>query len=478
MFRNKFVFFLFLFLSIKGFAKPLEIVLTQPFTISKENQKIVEDILRYWIQAKTVYTIQKKADEKLIVNIRQTLNSYLLEVSLEDSKKNVTAQTSLPFYHLSEIFDALNEAFYNTILKGKILDLKRSYTVNPGLLDMAFIFDTTGSMKEEFQNFREEWKNIFSVLVWNHKTERIRFSFVDYKSIKAPYRAQKTDFSESTADLEKRLFEIQTVGKGEKSDSVFALTYALTYLNWTAEKRIILLVTDSFPEDKTSFLKAVEKARARGVRLFIIGCEGVREKEADFYKKAASSTGGNFLFLNYSLLYLLKDRSLKSFSFEYPALYETGKVKKDLTLGRKIDSVSQAQEFLKKNDYDILELKKMKMNWEEVIQKLTLADRKSIPIAYFESDDKQIFQIGIQDKETYHFLNAHKNERLIVGGHFFPYFDSVSLFPYTVFIKAEEPPRPIFLSIEKILQNPFFYFNHGIFRPPFWYVKLRFKGFQ
>lgn len=472
------VILLLLFPGLFAGAVGLNVQLSLSRSINKKYHQTVKNAVLYWVRAKTVYSVNKNAGLTLYVNLKQKLSKYILEASLRRGN-TIINEGHFNFYKMVDFFDALDHVFYNRIFKCRLVKYKRRYMVRPRAIDIGFVIDSTGSMAEEIEFFRHNSRNIFSNIFWNLKTYYIRMAFLDYKNTSGPYRINFINFSSKTESIMQRLDVINPVGKGIKSDINYALLYMLTYGDFIASRRIIFVITDSGPVSKKKFVAIMKKAARMKVRVYILAGDGISHSAANFYRKICRRFRGKFFHLTYLLTYILRNYTLRRFQYRYRYIWEIeGKKKTDITLGRKILNIRRLYSFLEREGFPLAYLKKTYINLGRIFSQITSRYRRKIPIGVFRSHGNTIL-FGVQDRQTYRILKRLKKRNIILSGHFFPYFNKVSIFPYTVFVKtARKVPYPLLQDINSIIKNPFFYFDKGLFEPSLWYIRGRFLGFK
>lgn len=478
--KNKILWFLFfsVLLVTQLSAKPrtINVSLEVNGMIEKKAAATFLENIRYWVKAKTPYILDKKSDLLLSVYVKQKQDKYLLEASLKEGD-NILRQGHSYFGSLTDFTEALDIVFYQQIFAGEIEEKQRKYLVQPDFFDLAFILDSTGSMKEETDFFKSRMKEILSYLFWNLKTYRVRLALLDYKNMEAVYRTRITNFSEKTEEMQKHLKQIKNIGKGS-SDINYALLYLLTYGNFIAPNRLIFIITDTGPADKGKFIEIMQKAEKMKTRVVFFASDGINEEDAKFFEATAKKFDGGFYHLTYFLTFVLKDYSLKSFIYQYRSLWNyEDKESRDITLGRKIKKLNEINDFVRSEGFAVQNLKEIYINLGEVIGQWTSVYKKKIPLALFQAEKKN-FKIGIQDKETQDLLRKQKGKKVLIGGHFFPYFDTVSVFPYTFVVKKGNVPSFVLQPYPSFLKDPLFFYNRGLFEPSFWYTYAVFKGFE
>ncbi len=478
--NNMIITFFLILLTFSSFSKNKSIRLKFDIgnKIALKYKKLFYDVAKFWINQKTIYKAQATITNLQInLILKQKTTEYILEADLKTKDGKIIKQTHITFSNLSDYFDALDTIFYKNFFKDKLVKKNKKFKVIPSTFDIAFLVDSTGSMKEEIAFIKEYFTEIFSNIFKNLKTYKLRFALLDYKTTIAPYRAHLENFTPKLKKFKSRLNEISTMGQG-KNDLNYALKYLLNYGDFISDNRIVFIIADSGPVNKKEFILLANKARKMKVKIVLLAADGMTLNDKTFLKNTLTRFSGNFYTLNYYFTFLLKDMSLKKFIYHNYYLWELYNKKEiDLTLGRKITQINKIENFLKNEGYQINTLKNLYINIAELFNHLTSTYRKKLPIAQFKSKN-YLLNVEIQDNDLYHYLKKKIDKKLVIGGQFFPYFDKISIIPYTFHINNNYIPNFLIQDIIKIDKNSYFYFNNGIFEPSIWYIKATFKGFK
>ncbi len=194
-------------------------------------------------------------------------------------------------------------------------------TRSSNLLQIAFLFDTTGSMYHYFERGKKSIAKIVRKVAEKHSM--VKFCYVAYKNHgdedyfdgRNPFLA--TSFSGLPAQLES---ELQRVENGGGGDGLTALECVFHYLNirasWspTAIKAIILIgdmpphgVLDSisYCPKENDYRAEVKEFKRKGIKVYSVFCfeEGElgsrrKQKVQEFFKWIAKETGGQYLELS------------------------------------------------------------------------------------------------------------------------------------------------------------------------------------
>ncbi|MEW6407686.1 MAG: vWA domain-containing protein [Patescibacteria group bacterium] len=194
-------------------------------------------------------------------------------------------------------------------------------TKSSNLLQITFLFDTTGSMYHYFERGKKSIAKIVRKVAEKHSNAK--FCYVAYKNHgdedyfggTNPFFA--TSFSSLPAQLES---ELQKVKNGGGGDGLTALECVFHYLNtrtsWlpTAAKTVVLIgdmpphgVLDSISccPRENNYKAEVEEFKRKGIKVYSVFCfeEGElgsrrKQKVQEFFKWIAKETGGRYLELS------------------------------------------------------------------------------------------------------------------------------------------------------------------------------------
>jgi hypothetical protein len=134
------------------------------------------------------------------------------------------------------------------------LDLERKRLAHTKL-DVAFVVDTTGSMKDDIRAVKDSLSEIVRHITSRTKELEIRFAIVSYRDHPPQDRSYVTkvfDFTESVKRVQKLISELQPSEGGDTPEAVADGLYdARNRLSWEREAyKVLLLVGDAPPHGK------------------------------------------------------------------------------------------------------------------------------------------------------------------------------------------------------------------------------------
>lgn len=174
----------------------------------------------------------------------------------------------------------------------------------PSMVDMAFVFDATGSMGDEMQYLQAEMLNVIQRIDSVHKDLQIRLGSVFYRDKGDDYLTKKEDL---TTNIQKAVnfFKAQNAeGGGDYPEAVHSgLNVAINKLSWSEEARarIIFLVLDAPPHQNDSVIKNIleltQIAAKKGIRIVPVTCSGIDKSTEYLMRSMALATNGTYTFL-------------------------------------------------------------------------------------------------------------------------------------------------------------------------------------
>jgi hypothetical protein len=171
-------------------------------------------------------------------------------------------------------------------------------------VDIAFVFDATGSMGDELSFLQNEMKDI----IFNSKklddNLQFRYANVFYRDAGDQYIAKKQDFTTVLTEAGNYIDEQMAGGGGDEPEAVeVALETAIDSLNWNTEARarLLFLILDApphqTPEIASKLQNLVTKAAKLGIRIIPIGASGIQKPTEFLLRSMALATNGTYTVL-------------------------------------------------------------------------------------------------------------------------------------------------------------------------------------
>ena len=168
-------------------------------------------------------------------------------------------------------------------------------------VDIAFVFDATGSMGDEMAWLKAEIGDIVSEVKAIHSGLSLRLALVVYRDVGDAYVTRTFDFTE---DVDKFLADLGKQGAGGGGDYPEAMEQGLSDMNQMSWRegpvaRVAFVIADA-PPKAHNLQKAVDQAlvaRGQGIRLYSLAASGTGDRAEYILRAASMLTGARYLFL-------------------------------------------------------------------------------------------------------------------------------------------------------------------------------------
>jgi Mg-chelatase subunit ChlD len=172
---------------------------------------------------------------------------------------------------------------------------------SPDSLDLMLVMDTTGSMSDELNYLKDEFKNIISTIEDMYPQISMRFGLIVYRDVGDDYVVRHYEFTDSLEKMQDQLEKQKADGGGDYPEAMDqALEKAVEY-QWRGKNtvRMMFLVADAPPHDNKldRTLDAVYEARQKGIHIYPLAASGVRDTAEYIMRIAGVLTHGRYLFL-------------------------------------------------------------------------------------------------------------------------------------------------------------------------------------
>ena len=169
------------------------------------------------------------------------------------------------------------------------------------LLDIALVIDTTGSMRDEIEYLRAEFRALSDALKNAHPRAEQRWALVAYGDEGDMYVVDATDFTGDTTEFQYTLDHQQLTGGGDYPEAADRGLAALNELSWRAGStaRLAFWVADAphHAHDAQVITTAMRDARDLDIHIYPVASSGVDALTELTMRSAAQITGGRYLFL-------------------------------------------------------------------------------------------------------------------------------------------------------------------------------------
>lgn len=172
---------------------------------------------------------------------------------------------------------------------------------SPGFLDLAFVFDTTGSMGDELAWLTKEFNGIVQAARRSAPGANIRFGLIAYRDKGDAYVVKNYGFTKHQNQMQSWLKNLNASGGGDYPEAAAEALRAAVNLNWRRGKgeRLLFHIADAPPHRAKSnaYLRAAKDAAQKNIQVFGLGASGVAEESEFLMRQASVATGGRYLFL-------------------------------------------------------------------------------------------------------------------------------------------------------------------------------------
>lgn len=172
------------------------------------------------------------------------------------------------------------------------------------VVDIAFVFDATGSMGDELHFLQNEIKQIIFDAKKVDDRLNFRFANVFYRDHNDEYLTKKMPFTRILTEANAYIDDQHAGGGGDTPEAVeAALDEALNNLEWStdARARLLFLLLDAPPHNTIVIQQKLEKlirlAAKKGVRIIPIGASGMQKDSEYLMRMFALATNGTYTFL-------------------------------------------------------------------------------------------------------------------------------------------------------------------------------------
>jgi len=171
----------------------------------------------------------------------------------------------------------------------------------PSQLDLAFVFDCTGSMFDELEYLTAEIDGIATAVAARFPEVSPRYGLVVYRDAGDDYVTLRYDFTMSLSAFQASLAEQAALGGGDYAEAMHRGLEEAGELAWRGQgtARVLFLVADAPPhaEFAVRTLAAVQALRSAGVAVYPVAASGVDSEAELILRTAAVLTLGQYIFL-------------------------------------------------------------------------------------------------------------------------------------------------------------------------------------
>lgn len=171
-------------------------------------------------------------------------------------------------------------------------------------VQVCFLMDATGSMKDEIQQLRDVIFSIHSRILRLPSKPSVAFSIVAYRDRKDAFLVKGYPFTANIDTFQLALESIKAGGGGDYPEDIESgLVYCIDSLSWAEESvKFIFLVADAPPhlrEKPQNYHWAARRCREQGIMISPVGASGLTLAGEYVFRQMALLTNGKFVFLHY-----------------------------------------------------------------------------------------------------------------------------------------------------------------------------------
>lgn len=180
---------------------------------------------------------------------------------------------------------------------------KKADTYRHGTLQLAFVVDTTGSMGDELEYLKVEFKSIVAEIDRSYPGVKKEYAFIAYRDQSDEYVTRGLNFTTDVEEVQTFIRNQSAGGGGDYPEAVHtAFEEAYSRLNWNSSSdsaRMLFHIADApaHMEDMDSTFASVEKLIAAGVNVFPVAASGVQDVAEAMMRATALLSGGQYIFL-------------------------------------------------------------------------------------------------------------------------------------------------------------------------------------
>ena len=171
----------------------------------------------------------------------------------------------------------------------------------PTELDLMFVIDTTGSMRDELDFVTTELRDISGTVAEQYPGTHIRFGLTVYRDSGDDYVVRDYPFVESLDEMQVQLGNQQARGGGDYPEAMERALSRALQADWRPANtaRLLFLVADAPPhaENFPALVEQIRIARQMGVRLYSVAASGIDAGAEYLMRSASALTQARFLFL-------------------------------------------------------------------------------------------------------------------------------------------------------------------------------------
>ncbi|PHN04866.1 carboxypeptidase-like regulatory domain-containing protein [Flavilitoribacter nigricans] len=175
---------------------------------------------------------------------------------------------------------------------------------NKNAVDIVFVVDATGSMRDEIDYLKAELADVIQRVKDTLPDADLSLGSVFYRDQGEEYITRKTPLSSAISRTTDFIQKQEAQGGGDHPEAVeAALKVAVEEMEWrsNAGTRLMFVVLDAPPHQSPEILATLESvtrlAAAKGIRIVPIACSGIDKSTEYLMRSLALATNGTYTFL-------------------------------------------------------------------------------------------------------------------------------------------------------------------------------------
>jgi len=347
----------------------------------------------------------KSRREKERKKYAQTIKSYTLKLRNPDVKISLNSEkieNDFFYYPLSRTYQNINTIQLNNLRENFSTKDKKLE------LDLTFILDTTGSMKDEIKKLKDTIYSIYMRILRLPAKPKVRFALVLYRDKGDAYVTEKYDFTDDIDLFQSRIDNVTAGGGGDfPEDLQSALKVAVEELSYKKEAIKLSFIVADAPahtdyKQKYDYITAAKNAHARGIKFYTVGASGLNETGEYIFRQISALTYSEFIFLTYGETG--ESSGAGSAADKGKVSHHTGTNYKSRNLDNLVVDIV-AKELSYQIDKELIEFEEIKPSdekdhlfirmdniWKQIYQQLNLAEnnKPSVILLPLKTEEKQL----------------------------------------------------------------------------------------
>jgi len=171
-------------------------------------------------------------------------------------------------------------------------------------LDIVFLLDGTGSMKDELDTLKIGLDDLADELAFLPDDLTLRYGFVVYRDQPNSDSIQLFGLTDNWSLFAENLMAVTAVGGGDYPENLNGGFYqAVTSINWNPEAdRLLILIGDAPPHlgvvEPVLYDETMVMAAEQNITIYTVGSDGLNETGLQIYQQISEMGNGRFIFVS------------------------------------------------------------------------------------------------------------------------------------------------------------------------------------